>query len=132
MCSDRIPRLAHSSGAEERFSVGSTLTGLSMFLYRCVPCKDTYKCSDDFVFPNRFAPFNNNWSPGNLMKVTDTLHLNVFDAKVWEKPDSGGQGLRKVCKRFATIYVPVCIPCMFVPVCIPCMSRLESSMLQGS
>mmetsp|Transcript_960 Transcript_960/g.2143 ORF Transcript_960/g.2143 Transcript_960/m.2143 type:complete len:1691 (+) Transcript_960:303-5375(+) len=47
----------------------------------------------------RFTPWNNNWMPGNLARVTDTLHLNVFDTKVWEKPDPSGQ-MRKVEKRW--------------------------------
>ena len=39
------------------------------------------------------------WSPANLLKVTDNLHLNVFDTKVWEKSE-GQSIMHKVEKRW--------------------------------
>lgn len=47
----------------------------------------------------RFQPWNNNWSPGNLSRVTDNLHLNVFDTKILERSDASGQ-VRKLEKRW--------------------------------
>lgn len=41
----------------------------------------------------------NDWAPSNLLKVSDCVHLNVFDSKVWEKSDSQGS-FRKVEKRW--------------------------------
>jgi hypothetical protein len=41
----------------------------------------------------------NDWAPSNLLKVTESLHLNVFDIKVWEKSDTQGN-FRKVEKRW--------------------------------
>jgi coiled-coil and C2 domain-containing protein 2A len=46
-----------------------------------------------------FQPPENDWTPGKLLKVTDNLHLNVFDTKVWEISD-GQASSRKVEKRW--------------------------------
>jgi len=57
------------------------------------------------------VPPNKNWSPSNLMKITDSLSLNVFDSKIHEKPGTDGS-VKKLEKRwlgsitfpFSTIY----------------------------
>ena len=40
------------------------------------------------------------WSPSSLLKVSDSLHLTVFDTKVWQKASSDGGNVRKMEKRW--------------------------------
>jgi len=47
----------------------------------------------------KFEAPGNNWGPSNLLKVAESLHLTVFDTKVWESGSSEGR-IRKVEKRW--------------------------------